>query len=176
MARAGRVLTGAAVLALSGALAGPAVAAFPGVNGKIAFSRNGQITLKDFGDLTGGAALTNTGDNEDPAWSADGQKIAFTSDRTGSVQVWTMNANGSNQVQFSFESGDTAAPAWSPDGTRITYGVSNGTDTDVVERDESGPEAARLHRRRGQGLLRGQLHRRALQCRSDRRRTCAVPE
>lgn len=139
MARAGRVLTGAAVLALSGALAGPAVAAFPGVNGKIAFSRNGQITLKDFGDLTGGAALTNTGDNEDPAWSADGQKIAFTSDRTGSVQVWTMNANGSNQVQFSFESGDTAAPAWSPDGTKITYGVSNGTDSDVVVRDVSGP-------------------------------------
>ncbi len=66
MARAGRVLTGAAVLALSGALAGPAVAAFPGVNGKIAFSRNGQITLKDFGDLTGGAALTNTGRQRGP--------------------------------------------------------------------------------------------------------------
>ncbi len=135
MARARRVLIGAAVLALTGTLAGPAVAAFPGLNGKIAFSRNGQITLKDFGDLTGGSAITSTGDNQDPAWSADGQKIAFTSDRSGSIQVWTMNANGSNQQQLTTESGDTSAPAWSPDGTKIAYGVSNGTDNDVVVRD-----------------------------------------
>jgi WD40-like Beta Propeller Repeat len=134
LARGRRFLIAAAALALTGAAAGPAVAAFPGVNGKIAFSRDGQIVVKDAGDLTGGSPLTSTGDNQDPAWSPDGLKIAFVSDRTGSYQVWTMNADGSNEVQLTSESGDTEAPAWSPDGARIAYGVGNGTDDDVVVR------------------------------------------
>ena len=138
MARPRRFLIGATALAISGAVAGPAVAAFPGLNGKIAFSRNGQITLKDFGDATGGTPLTNTGDNQDPAWSADGLRIAFTSDRGGSVQVWTMNANGSNQTQFSSEAGDTSGPAWSPHGTKNAYAVANGTDHHLEVRDVTG--------------------------------------
>lgn len=138
MARARRVLTAAAALALGGAVAGPAVAAFPGLNGKIAFDRNGQVVVKDPGDLTGGTPLTAGSTNTDPAWSPDGLKIAFTSDRTGTVQVWTMNADGSNQTQLTSDSGDKAAPAWSPDGTRIAYGVANGTDNDVVVRTLAG--------------------------------------
>lgn len=138
MARARRFLIGATAVALSGALAGPAVAAFPGLNGKIAFERNGQVFVKDPGDLNGGTPLTSGSTNTDPAWSADGLKIAFTSDRSGSVQVWTMNPDGTNQAQLTFDSGDKAAPAWSPDGTRIAYGVGNGTDNDVVVRTLAG--------------------------------------
>ena len=136
MARGRRVLTAAAALALAGAVAGPASAAFPGLNGKIALSRDGQIVVKDPGDLTGGSALPGAGDNQDPSWSPDGLRIAFASNRAGGTyQVWTMNADGSDQQQVTFESGDVEAPAWSPDGTRITYGVSNGTDDDVVVRN-----------------------------------------
>jgi hypothetical protein len=135
LARRRRLLTGAAALALCGAVAGPASAAFPGINGKIAFERNGQITVKDPGDLTGGVALTNTGNNSDPAWSPDGLKLAFTSDRgTGTLQIWTMNADGTGQTQLTFEAGDASEPAWSPDGTRIAYAVA-GADSDVVVRD-----------------------------------------
>lgn len=135
MGSARRLLAGGLVAVLCGALAGTATAAFPGVNGKIALSRDGQIVVKNPGDLTGGTALTATGDNQDPAWSPDGLRIAFVSDRAGGTyNVWTMNADGSNQAQLTFESGDAEAPAWSPDGTRMAYGVSNGTDDDVVVR------------------------------------------
>jgi len=36
-----------------------------------------------------------------PAWSPDGSKIAFVSDRDGALHVWTMNADGSNPVKIS---------------------------------------------------------------------------
>jgi hypothetical protein len=114
------------------------MAAFPGLNGVIAFERNGHIVVKAPGDLMGGEARTSTGTNTDPAWSPDGLRIAFVSDRNGNADVWIMNANGSDQTQLTFESGATEAPAWSPDGTRIAYGVSNGTDDDVVVRTLGG--------------------------------------
>lgn len=57
-----------------------------------------------------------------PRWSSDGKKIAFTSDRTGQYEIWTMNADGSNLRQLSFNSpGDASFPLWSPDGTRIFF-------------------------------------------------------
>ena len=54
-------------------------AAFPGANGKIAFVRSGDIWTMNPGG-TGQVNLTNSAENESsPAWSADGQQIAFAS-------------------------------------------------------------------------------------------------
>jgi hypothetical protein len=36
-------------------------------------------------------------DNAAPAWSPDGSKIAFISDRNGKYEIWVMNADGSGQ-------------------------------------------------------------------------------
>jgi TolB protein len=38
--------------------------------------------------------------DETPCWFPDGKRIAFQSDRTGRMEVWTMNADGSNVQQF----------------------------------------------------------------------------
>jgi TolB protein len=59
-------------------------------------------------DGTGRARLTETPidvslagkpawNNVAPAWSPDGSKIAFLSDRTGRWEIWTMNPDGGNQ-------------------------------------------------------------------------------
>jgi TolB protein len=59
-----------------------------------------------------------------PAWSHDGSKIVFESDRTGLRQVWIMNADGSGQTQLTFDATRTdQTPEWSPDGTQIAYSV-----------------------------------------------------
>ena len=48
-------------------------------------------------------------------------QIAFASDRTGVVQVWMMNIDGSQQRQLTNVSGGACQPSWSPDGMQIVF-------------------------------------------------------
>ncbi len=48
-------------------------------------------------------------------------QIAFASDRSGIVQIWLMNSDGSQQKQLTNVSGGACQPAWSPDGTRLIF-------------------------------------------------------
>ena len=59
-----------------------------------------------------------------PAWSPDGRKLAFVSDRDGNSEVYVMNANGSGQRNLTRNPAYDADPAWSPDGRKIAF-VSN---------------------------------------------------
>jgi Tol biopolymer transport system component len=59
-----------------------------------------------------------------PAWSPDGQKITFASERAGSSEIYLMNADGSGQRSLTRNQAYDGDPAWSPDGQRITF-VSN---------------------------------------------------
>ena len=62
--------------------------------------------------LLGGAAYETM-----PRWSPDGRRIAFTSDRDGLENVWTMNASGGDLQQVSKEKErQVSNPAWTPDG------------------------------------------------------------
>ena len=57
----------------------------------------------------------------DPAWSPDGRKIAFVSDRNGNSEVYVMNANGKGQRNLTRNPAFDADPAWSPDGGKIAF-------------------------------------------------------
>jgi TolB protein len=52
--------------------------------------------------------------NEDPAWSPDGQRIAFQSNRTGAYQIYVMKADGSDQRNLSRNSANEYWPNWRP--------------------------------------------------------------
>ena len=55
-----------------------------------------------------------------PAFSPDGSRIAFTSDRAGGDNIWTIRTDGSDPVQITKENFRLLnGPAWTPDGNYI---------------------------------------------------------
>jgi Tol biopolymer transport system component len=64
------------------------------------------------------------------AWSPDGKRIAFTSNRFGTADIFVMNADGTQQRPVVRDDGaDEWWPAWSPDGKLIAF---------VSDRDNDG--------------------------------------
>jgi Tol biopolymer transport system component len=63
------------------------------------------------------------GSDYSPAWSPDGTKIAFVSNRDSSYgQIYTMNADGTGVTRLTHNELTWAEdPAWSPDGTEIAF-------------------------------------------------------
>lgn len=56
-----------------------------------------------------------------PAWSPDGSKVAFASNRFDNFSLYTMNADGSDLRVIVDSVVDCSYPAWSPDGTKIAF-------------------------------------------------------
>lgn len=95
--------------------------------------------------------LTNAPNSNEwgPAWSPDGTRLAFNSDREGIPQVYVMTADGRDLRQLSDVWGEY--PAWSPDGDRIAFeSYMGGTtafgdpDYDVFVMDADGSSVANL--------------------------------
>lgn len=57
-----------------------------------------------------------------PAWSPDGSRIAFTSNRAGEFDLYLKASNLTGQAQLLYKSTDDKAPSsWSPDGRFLLY-------------------------------------------------------
>ena len=66
-----------------------------------------DIVSKQFVQLT-----HDGGRNDFPSWSQDGRHIVFQSNRSGSLQIWGMLADGTNQKQLTTSSSNSE-PDWS---------------------------------------------------------------
>ncbi len=130
-----QLIVSSALVMLLGAT-GTAMAAFPGANGKIAYAEDSGPTgssdiVASDPSGAGKVPLRSTAQDEtDPAYSADGEKIAYVHTFGGSTgQIWVMNANGSNPVQLTTSSATTTdgAPAFTRSGQIVFARTDTGT-------------------------------------------------
>lgn len=86
-------------------------------------------------DVNGGTEkrLTPGGFNDGPEYSPDGQHIWFNSTRSGLMQVWRMNRDGSDQSMMSHEDANCWFPHVSPDGKKVVYLVYRKGDLEPAE-------------------------------------------
>lgn len=97
--------------------------------GRVVFFRGGEVDGVSRYDivsleLTTGleTVLSRTGAYEgDPAFTPDGLRIVFNSNRTGNHEVWIMNGDGSNQKRLTDNPLPDFSPKVRPGGRRIVY-------------------------------------------------------
>jgi DNA-binding winged helix-turn-helix (wHTH) protein len=88
----------------------------------------------------------------EPAWSPDGSRMAFWSNRDGGKEIYVMDANGSNVKRLTNNLADDVNPTWSPDGLKILYESDRDAATEMCGRHpqntdpdlERGATASRL--------------------------------
>lgn len=79
-----------------------------------------------------------------PAWSADGERIAWCRDDSGQGDIWVMNADGSDPRVFVASADFECTPRFSPDGLRLAWRVTRGDSSWIMIAAADGSGASRL--------------------------------
>ena len=124
MSRALLVPLAAAAAALTAAA--PALATYPGANGRLAFQRpvGDQVDLFTIRpDGTHAArVLRSRVIEERPSWSPDGERLAFARDTAGgATEIFTAAPDGGGLRQVTRWGGVAGTPTWTPDGRIVAF-------------------------------------------------------
>jgi Tol biopolymer transport system component/DNA-binding winged helix-turn-helix (wHTH) protein len=85
-----------------------------------------QMDLSSVRDKRPYLIVTSTSDTDQgpgPQFSPDGQRLAYMSDRSGTMEIWISNRDGSNPFQLTAVGG-AGTPRWSPDSQAVVFDVS----------------------------------------------------
>ncbi len=89
--------------------------------------------------LTGGPTR-----DRQPAFSPDGRRILFTSDRSGSLDLWSLELATGAVRRLTFDATDDWDPQWSPDGKHLLWSSNRGGHFEIwiAEPDGTGARQA----------------------------------
>lgn len=120
----------------------------PGLTGRIAFvsDRDGSPEIYVMNaDGSGVTRLTSDAVNVSPAWSPDGSRIVFMSNRDGgNEEIYVVNADGTNVTRLTNEGSLDEQPAWSPDGKRIAFQSNRSSHFEIYVMSANGSGIKRL--------------------------------
>jgi Tol biopolymer transport system component len=86
------------------------------------------------GDNPPSVLVSSTSDTDQgpgPQFSPDGQKLAYMSDHSGTMEIWISNRDGRNPFQLTAVGG-AGTPRWSPDSQSIAFDVNTNGGTRIM--------------------------------------------
>ncbi len=78
------------------------------------------------------------------AVSPDGKRIAFASNRSGNMDIWTANIDGSGPRRLTSTAAQETAPVWSPTGQEIAFTSGRTGSPQIFVMDSEGLNTRRL--------------------------------
>ena len=144
-------LTAAIAIAI-GVTASPARSTFPGPNGQLAYEQRVSFDTQPaifsnypFEPERLETRLTSTAvKSGDPAWSANGERLAVMSERDGNPEIYVMNRDGTGQTRLTDNPAWDTDPTWSPDGTRIAFTSTRDGNPEIYVMNADGTGQSRL--------------------------------
>jgi TolB protein len=120
-------------------------------NSRIAFSslsKEGwsiRMYSMDLGRIVTFPGGATSGNNFSPAWSADGSKLAFSSARSGSSEIWVTDQSGGNARQATAFRRGEVSPTWNPKTNAQIAFVSGRTgEPQIYIMDQDGANVQRI--------------------------------
>jgi serine/threonine protein kinase len=102
----------------------------------LVFSRGGldsavwRVDLQD--PSKSGPIVPSTLSDGNGAYSPDGRRVAFQSNRGGATQIWVADVSGDNaQALTTFDGARPGTPRWSPDGRTIAFDATPDGNADI---------------------------------------------
>jgi serine/threonine protein kinase/Tol biopolymer transport system component len=89
--------------------------------------------------LTGGPTI-----DRQPAFSPDGQRIVFSSDRSGGVDLWALDLATGGVRRLTFDAADDWDPHWSPDGRHLLWSSNRSGHYEIWIADIDGSGARQV--------------------------------
>jgi len=114
--------------------------------GGIVFDNDTEDVWRVSADGSGLRRLTTDGAPEfDPAWSPDGNRIAYRSEADGNSEIYVMNADGTHAENLTKNPGSDYSPSWSPKGDQIAFASDRGGGrNDIYVMDTDGSHVKRV--------------------------------
>lgn len=79
-----------------------------------------------------------------PSFSPDGKRIAYASNRSGNMDVWVANVDGSSPRRLTTGAANDTAPCWSPTGQEIAFTSNRAGSPQIYVMDAEGLNVRRL--------------------------------
>jgi Tol biopolymer transport system component len=110
-------------------------------------NRGGSLGIYQIRSQGGGPlipVLQDSASNVQAMLSPDRTRIAFSSNRSGSFDLYIMDADAANPRRLTIDSANEGDPVWTPDGKQIVYTSTRGTATQISIIPADGGESRQL--------------------------------